>query len=76
MQELNDTDLANIVGGSISVPTIPSGNGSTAVGISANASASGDKSATTFTGVHGMTAPVGNGGSLSLAFGFAGAVAS
>jgi bacteriocin-like protein len=76
MQELNDKDLEQVSGGTLSMPSFPSGNGSTSAGVNANASASGKNSANTFTTGSSITGPVGNGGSMSLAFGFAAAVAS
>jgi hypothetical protein len=77
MQELNDAQLESVVGGAIALPSLPStgGDGSTSAGVSATASASGQNSASAFTGAHSVSSKGINGSSISLAFGFGGAVA-
>ncbi len=75
MQELNDSQLEGIVGGALSLPSIPFGNGSTSAGVSADASASGQHTAGATTNAQSISFKAPNGPSFSLGFGFAGAAA-
>jgi len=75
MQELNDSQLERVVGGAFSLPSVPSGNGSTSAGVSTNASASGQHTADATTNAQSISFQAPNGPSISLGFGFAGAAA-
>jgi hypothetical protein len=77
MQELNDAQLEQVVGGTFGgyglyaqvFPPV-----STGANVYANAYANGVNSANTFTSARSVSGPVG-GGSLSLGFGFGSALA-